>query len=204
MRVLRFFINIDKEEEWLNAMARKGWRLVKKSFAYTFRKVEPEEAVIRIDYRSFRRRDDYADYLALFRDCGWEHIAGTRSSGAHYFRKETHAGGDDIFSDAGSKAGRYKRMSHMWLSLACCFLPIFAALLTTDAIDASALLNPKMLYYTPGLWERSGGAFWSGFLFETPFALLRGVLWLWLPVMIVLYAMFAAKANKLYRSAELD
>jgi hypothetical protein len=54
----------------------------------------------------------------------------------------------------------------MWITLASSFIPIFAVLISTDSIDAGALLNPKLLYYTPGLWEETGAAFWGAFLFE--------------------------------------
>lgn len=202
MKKMKFFTNFDHEEQWLNEMARKGHVLVGKSMTYEFAASHPEEANYRIDYRSFKSRQDFEDYKALFEDSGWMHVAGTKSSGTQYFRQIGTAGNGDIFSDVDSKAARYKRISEMWLQLACCFIPLFAVLISTDVIDVTAFVQPKLLYYTPGLWDMSGGAFWRAFLFETPFAFFRGFIWLVIPAMILVYAIFAYKAKKQYEKTQ--
>ncbi|MED5020411.1 DUF2812 domain-containing protein [Paenibacillus chibensis] len=202
MKKMKFFTNFDHEEQWLNEMARQGYVLVGKSIAYEFVHSQPEETNFRIDYRSFTSRRDFEDYKALFEDSGWIHVAGTKSSGSQYFKRTGAQGSEDIFSDVDSKAARYKRISDMWLSLACCFIPLFAVLISTDAIDVTAFIKPKLLYYTPGLWDMSGGHFWRAFLFETPFAFLRGFTWLLIPAMILIYAIFAYKAKKQYEKTQ--
>lgn len=200
MRKFKFFTNFDAEEKWLNDMARQGLRLTRKTMlGYEFEPGKPDQATIKIDYRPFKKREDFEDYRALFEDSGWEHIAGTKSSGYQYFRKANRQGSEEIFSDVDSKAGRYKRLSDMWATLAMTFVPILAALISTGAIDAGVLLDPQSLYYTPGLWELQGADFWRAFLFETPFALFRGLTWLVLPVMTVLYLYFAFQANLWYK-----
>ncbi|MCR8630357.1 DUF2812 domain-containing protein [Paenibacillus radicis (ex Xue et al. 2023)] len=204
MKKYKFFINFEKEEQWLNEMAQQGYRFTKKTTGYEFQPGKPDNAVIKMDYRTFKKQEDFEDYCALFEDCGWKHITGSKSSGYQYFRKIHENGDDDIFSDADSKAGRYKRISEMWSTLATTFIPIFVVLISTDSIDKAAFLNPKLLYYTPGLWEETGAAFWKAFLFETPFALFRGFLWLLIPIMIVLYLIFAFKANKQYSKIQAD
>jgi hypothetical protein len=60
------------------------------------------------------------------------------------------------------------------------------------------------LYYTPGLWEQTGAVFWRSLIFETPFAFFRGFFWLLLPIMIVLYLIFAFKANKQFKKTQED
>ncbi|NOU91791.1 DUF2812 domain-containing protein [Paenibacillus sp. LMG 31456] len=204
MRKFKFFTNFDKEEKWLNEMAKQGYQFKKKSIGYEFQPSKPENAAIKIDYRTFKKKADFEDYCALFEDSGWKHITGTKSSGYQYFQKADENGSEDIFSDVDSKAVRYKRLSEMWSSLATSFIPIFVVLISTDSIDAAALLNPKLLYYTPGLWEKTGEAFWRSFLFETPFAFFRGFFWMLLPIMIVLYLIFAFKANKQYKQTQED
>jgi len=200
MRKFKIFINLDKEETWLNEMAGSGYELISASNGfYAFRSGQPDQANIRIDYRVFTYRDSFEDYVALFEDSGWKHIAGTKRSGHQYFKRIAEDGGEDIFSDKDSKSSRYRRMSQMWLSLAASFFPILVALMMTGAIDASALLNPKDLYYTQGLWEKTGSDFWSAFLFETPFALFRGILWLLIPSAIVFYLVCSIKAGREYR-----
>jgi hypothetical protein len=202
MRQIKFFIGFEKEEQWLNEMAKRGFALVGKSVGYAFERAEPEDAVIKIDFRQFKSRADFEDYLALFEDSGWKHVAGSKSSGSQYFRKVDETVSDDIFSDADSRAGRYQRLSRMWFSLACCYIPIFVAMVSTGLVDAAAFTHPKALYYTPGLWEKTGVSFWQAFLFETPFALGRGFAWLLFPLLIGLYFIFSALAKSRYRQAK--
>jgi len=202
MKKFRIYVDLEKEEKWLNEMANKGWEFHGKCVNYEFREYSPDDpAYIKMDYRSFKSNDDFQNYIALFKDSGWEHIAGTKTSGKQYFKRTEVTAGDDIFSDVSSKAERYKKMSNMWLSLAVCYIPIFIALVLTKAININALLDPKLLYYTPGLWQKTGEVFWRAFLFETPFAMMRGYIWLLFPCLIILYVVFAVKAQKYYRKA---
>lgn len=198
MRKFKFFINYDKEEKWLNDMAKKGYELETASFGYKFSFTKPENTKIRIDYRIFKNKEDFMDYSALFEDSGWKHISGNKSCGAQYFKKIDENGDEDIFSDDMSKAARYKRLSDMWIGLAVVYLPISIAFASQKSIDIKSILNPKLLYYTPGLWEMSGISFWRRFLFETPFAAGRGLLWLVIPIALVLYICFSVKAKMLY------
>lgn len=201
MKKYKCFIDYNKEEKWLNEMAQQGYELDSASFGYNFHNIKPENQIIRIDYRVFKNQKDFIDYCTLFEDSGWRHIAGTKYSGAQYFKKIKEDSEDDIFSDVVSKAGRYKRVSNMWLTMAICYLPIIIVLLTQGNIDYNAITHPKLLYYTPGLWEMTGSKFWAHFLFETPFALGRGFSWLALLLFIILYFSFAIKAELLYNKA---
>ena len=203
MRKFRFYINFEKEEKWLNEMAKQGLELSGKSFAYKFNKIMPNDITIKIDYRTFKKTSDFEDYLTLFRDSGWEHIAGSKASGAHYFKKVNESEDADIFSDVTSKALRYKRLSNMWITTAISYIPIFIALVLTGTIDVAAFLNPKLLYYTPGLWDMTGVYFWRAFLIETPFVIMRGFLWSFFLILIILFIIFAIKAEKQYRKTNL-
>lgn len=194
MKKFRFFLRLDKEEKWLERMAGDGWMLSGKSMLYHFCKAVPENRTIRIDYREMKSAKDFSDYCALFEDSGWRHIAGTRHSGMQYFLKMNDDGAGDIFSDTISRAGRYKRLSHMWLSGAIVFLPLI------PVSNFDIMFSPKEWYYTPGLWELEGVSFWQSFLFETPFALMRGIGCL-LPIAgALIYIGFAIKLRALYRS----
>lgn len=66
----------------------------------------------------------------------------------------------------------------MWISIIIAYTLIFLISCINGTIDISSILNPKQWYYTPGLWEKEGSDFWRAFLFETPFALGRGIWWL--------------------------
>lgn len=199
MRKFKFFIDFDKEEKWLEKMAQQGWQLENRTVGYQFRQTQPEDTVIRIDYRKFKTQEDFVDYCTLFEDSGWKHLAGSKNSVSQYFKKMHKDSEEDIFSDRQSNAAKYKRLSEMFVQLAICYLPLFAALISTDVIHSAAFFNPKLLYLTQGLWEMSGIDFWKAFLFETPFALFRLILWLFLPIMIVLSLVFASKAQRLFK-----
>ncbi len=200
MKKLKFFLRFEKEEKWLEHMANQGWMLCRKSFFYYFQKIIPETKINRIDYRTFGCAQDFSDYCALFEDSGWKHVAGTKSSGAQYLLKASEDGTEDIFSDTLSRAGRYNRLANMWLYCAIIFIPILLTLEPGGWINLDTTLMPKEWYLTPGLWELKGISFWWAFLFETPFALMRGIGWM-IPIIAVLICIgFTIKSKLLYRS----
>lgn len=204
MKKFKFFLRFDKEERWLEKMAGQGWALSGKSVFYEFQKSSPENQTIRIDFKGAKSEEDFIDYCTLFEDSGWKHIAGTKSSGTQYFRKIDENSTEDIFSDTLSRAGRYKRLADMWLFCAIIFIPLLLSMKTGGWINTDALLAPKEWYLTPGLWKLNGISFLWAFLFETPFALMRGIGWL-IPIIAILVCIgFAIKSRLLYRSAAIQ
>jgi hypothetical protein len=67
-----------------------------------------------------------------------------------------------------------------------------------NTVNIGAIINPRELYFTPGLWDKQGAAFLGSFLFETPFALMRGIAGLFIPVTIGMFFVCSYKANRLY------
>lgn len=197
----KLFFDFAKEEDWLSKMSEKGYALISaNNFAkYTFQEIEPRKYNYKIDYRIFKNSNDLLDYCALFEDSGWKHLWGTKNSGSQYFVRINDNASNDIFSDLSSKAGRYRRLYCMWLSLLASFFPIFIAIFMTNHYKATAFTNPKMLYYTPGLWDMSGFKFWRAFLFETPFAIGRGFIWLFFLVLLIFCFIAFMKSFLLYR-----
>ena len=198
MRLLRWFNNFDKEERWLNKMAAQGYHLSHKtSFGtYVFDEGHPYEQNYRIDFRQFSNMGDYQDYINLFADSGWRLIYGDRREGTQYFVPYPDADTEDIFSDALSKAGRYNRISQQYIVFAVPFLALFVIFYTSGYYT-----DLGFEYLTPGLWEKTGFSFVRAFLFETPFVIMRGSLYL-LPVICVgVYLYFAVKAKLKYREA---
>lgn len=200
MKKYKFFLDYEKEEKWLNSLAKQGqiFTGVNAFGRYSFMKDKPADFNYRLDYRIFNRQSDFMDYCMIFEDSGWKHIAGSKYSGTQYFVKMNKNAGNDIFSDNNSKAGRYKRLSHMWLSLFAVYLPLSVAQIGTGNFKISAIMDPSQLYYTPGLWEMSGARFWCAFLFETPFAMGRGFSWLLFPFILIVYLYFAYRSHRLY------
>ena len=203
MKKYRFYLDLENEEKWLTEMAKQGLGLSRKTvFGYEFRQIPPQDTVIRIDYRNFNTPADFENYRMLFKDSGWEHIAGTKSSGIQYFQRISKKGDAEIFSDTTSKAARYRRLSSLWLSLALAYVPLLISLIYSGIVDPSAFLNPKLLYYTPGLWDMTGQSFLNAFLFETPFAIIRGLSWFIFPASICLCIASIVKLEMLYHRSK--
>ena len=179
IRKYRSFVQFEKEEAWLATMAQSGYWFTGRTIwgGYTFQEEAPQDIRYRIDYRTFKKKADFFEYVQLFFDSGWRHVYGTPSSGAQYFIPEKPTADADIFYDYASKAGRYRRYSETWFWLLVLYTILFISFCLSGAIDFSAILHPQQLYYTPGLWQMSGFDFWRAFLFETPFALVRGFSW---------------------------
>jgi hypothetical protein len=195
----KLFLDYSKEEKWLNEMARNGYQLDKVTVGYHFKPSEPEDTCIRVDLRFFRNQADYINYITMFEDSGWKHIAGTRNTGVQYFKRLSAASDEDIFSDPESRAQRYIRSSRLWVYFAIFVLLGMAVMLSTGSVDLHALINPRLFYLTPGLWEKTGDSFWKAFWFETPFALFRLAMIYFYPVSIVTFLIIAVKTRLLYK-----
>jgi hypothetical protein len=98
-----------KEELWLEEMARSGWHFNSGPLPwYTFAHGEPANVRYRLDYRNDTKGMD--EYLALFRDAGWERIQ--QYSGWQYFRT-SNPDAPEIYTDDDSKIGKYQRLMRM-------------------------------------------------------------------------------------------
>ena len=56
MYKFRFFIDFEKEEQWLETMASDGYHLKNTFIGYQFQRGKPEAATIKIDFRKFRNK----------------------------------------------------------------------------------------------------------------------------------------------------
>ncbi|HEN5870703.1 TPA: DUF2812 domain-containing protein, partial [Streptococcus agalactiae] len=170
-----FFKSTEKEEEWIDKVQKSGYTFTGinsflPAFYYFKRDKEKDKMSIKMDFKKYISKDDYANYITLFEDSGWKHISGSRWGGLHYFQKIKPETSSEIFSDQESKSAMamsyYKyTCEHAFFSLFYFFL-----LIRTTSIT---IFDPKSWYLTQGLWEMQGKIFWLAFLFETPFALLR-------------------------------
>jgi Protein of unknown function (DUF2812) len=201
MKKLRFFFDFDKEENWLQKMAAKGWQLESVFLTYTFRKTTPDTPLIRMDYHAFYSQSRYQDYLTLFEDSGWKHIAGYKSMGMQYFMRIRDDASEDIFSDTASKAGRYKRVSEMWLSLFVCYIVIFSSFISNSSLMTMLhyIFHPETAFLTPGLWSLTGSDFWSAFFKELPFAFPRIIFPLFFILFVAFYGICAVAFLFQYR-----
>lgn len=162
MKKYKFFFDIEKLEDWLNAQLQKGYRCTQANFmgVFSFEKVS-EDYIIRLDYREWMSKEKFVEYKLIHEDFGWEHLKGSRFGSIQCWQKKS-GNQDEIFSDRQSKAQYYKRLMTYSLPFALLFLII--------GID---ILVKGNVYMTEGLWDMNGSLFWKALVFETPFALLR-------------------------------
>ncbi|TDB50098.1 DUF2812 domain-containing protein [Bacillus sp. CBEL-1] len=172
MKKFKLFIDVEKEEEWLNKMIRKGWLCERVGMfgSYRFIKSSAVNYVIRLDHQTFKNKADFLSYKTLYEDYGWKHIAGTKMSHTQYWMGEPD-GDTELFSDRSSQISYYKRLMN-YNGFFMIFILFFIMLFYSDK-NFEAIWNPKAAYYTQGLWEMENPQFILGFLFETPFALMR-------------------------------
>jgi len=201
MKVLKIYLNNLKEETWIKEMSKKGWLIDNIGLFYTFKEIDKKEHNLEMDYRTFSSSDEFDAYITLYEDFGWKHIAGNKSSGSQYFLHNSLDSQEGLFSDKVSQEFRIKRIRKRLREMLTIALVFFIITLSQKNITIDALLNPKSLYSTPGLWGMSGNDFWSAFLLETPFALFRGVLIYALPLMILIYIIFSYKVQVDYNKS---
>jgi hypothetical protein len=197
MRKLKVFWDFEKEEQYLDEMAAQGHILKNYSSlgVYHFIDGQPQQLNYKIDYRTFSTRAEFENYVALFEDAGWRHVCGTKWNGSQYFLPASEQAGTDIFSDRASAAERYKSLYEMCITS----IAIFVCYLVTSFLNLHGHLA-QLGFLTPGLWERSGAAFWEGFFFELPFVILRIGFPVFFIVMSVLYGYWGVRAHQAYRA----
>jgi hypothetical protein len=104
----------DREERWLEEMARQGWHLVEGGIRFVFRKGAPEAIRYRLDYRR-RFPDGKGEYFAMFRDAGWEYVCGFVHW--HYFRSPASANAPEIYTDVESRVDMYRQLQRVLLAV---------------------------------------------------------------------------------------
>jgi hypothetical protein len=97
----------EKEEAWLEAMAREGWHLREVGvLRYTFERGAPQEWVYRLDFRTSR---ETPEYIAFVEGAGWEYIG--KMSSWLYFRAPVSADAPaELYTDAEGKISKYQRI----------------------------------------------------------------------------------------------
>lgn len=194
----KIFFNIDKEEQWLNAMLDSGWACTNiNSFGiYTFKRTNTEQ-VIRIDFQQDLRKEARENYVQLHKDFGWQAIKGKSNDGTYYWVKDKD-GHDELFSDNDSQIAKYKGlMKHASFGA----ILSFAFLMVIYSSNNYPLFfDLKGVYFTPGLWDEEGLSFLFAFLFETPFALMRFIIpWLFIATSVLYIFTFMRYRKEIQR-----
>lgn len=193
MKKFKIFVEFEKEEKYLNDMAKKGYRLKKYSAFgfYHFIEDEPRDLNYHVDYRRFNKKVEFENYKSMFEDAGWQHVYGTRYSYNQYFLPKEGNKDDHIFSTIESKAERYERAFNAFIVVSIMSFLYFFISFKLDYFSTFGFL-------TPGLWDMEGIDFWKAFLFELPFMLIRTVPLLLLSFLSIIYGVWAYKSRKLY------
>jgi len=103
------FADMEKEEEWLNDMAEKGFNFLDNVFIrYTFTEGDPNEYVYRIELLENGPNHPLSrQYIKFLADTGVECVS--TSGRWAYFRKKAADGPFDLYSDIDAKIKHYKR-----------------------------------------------------------------------------------------------
>ncbi|WP_026858703.1 DUF2812 domain-containing protein [Jeotgalicoccus psychrophilus] len=196
MNKYKFFIDPLKEEQWINQMQKKSYRLtdISLDFIYKFEKTA-EDYVTQVDYQEYMNKSRYEEYISIHEEFGWEHIRGGRFGSMTQVWSKIPDGNDELFSDRESKINYYKRYMEMTSTFAILFL-VYSMLFLPD--------GPGMIFLTPGLWEMQGMEFWRAFLFELPFALMRTLPAILFPIVTVMFFVAYYRMNKAKKELELE
>lgn len=107
--------DFDKEEEWLEEMARNGWTLDGVGFCtYHFIKTEQGEYSVRLQYLPIA--EENGDYTSLLQESGAERVG--RMVQWVYYRKKTADGPFQLFSDLDSRITHLDKISKLMLIIA--------------------------------------------------------------------------------------
>lgn len=218
MRKYHFpFIDLDREEIWINRYIRQGWRLQDVNlFIYEFvpketrtrlkeNEVPPDENafLIRCDVHKFDTDPDFENYRTMFLDAGWKHISGYKEDNVQYFERISPYASEELFSDTVSKSDRYLRLAKYWSCMLIPQLAVFFASIPLMRDSVRNLFHLRELFYSPGLWELTGFSFWSAFLHETLYAMLFSGLLVFPYILlnslfVIVDAVCAARSYQLY------
>ncbi|WP_143462550.1 DUF2812 domain-containing protein [Levilactobacillus enshiensis] len=178
MKKFRVFLDLNREEDWINAVQATGYRLTRVNSYFHYYTFQPLVATdqfnpyTRLDFRDkWMSRRNYQNYRQFFSDSGWRLIAGGRHGGIQYFQQKAATSDRDIFSDEHSKLSCRQRSSRY--SALCGVLFLLYVFYILKMMSNVNIFDVKSWYLTPGLWQMQGDLLWKAILFETPFALLR-------------------------------
>ena len=99
---INWFVDFDKEEKWLNKMARKGLAFRKvHGFFYCFGHCKPGEFIYQIDFDEKKSKNGVGDYVAFRSSCGDQLVDQQKSK--IYWRRETASGPFEAENNVAAK-----------------------------------------------------------------------------------------------------
>ncbi|KAI7252309.1 hypothetical protein KC345_g11497 [Hortaea werneckii] len=150
--VRKYFVDFEKEEQWLNDMSAQGLALTEYSWArYVFEESDPGEYIYRLELlEDDPKRPKSAQYLQFMEETGAERVPAGKKSRSNrlyssqrwvIFRRKASEGAFTIYSDMDSKIKHYQRIHRLWISLA-----IMELIIGIFNVMLIALNNPAYIY----------------------------------------------------------
>ncbi|GGE71919.1 DUF2812 domain-containing protein [Priestia taiwanensis] len=142
-KINKKFNSFTEEEQWLQHMLNEGWVL--KGYhpeklqpcTYYFDSIQYEEQknrTYKIDYRVFRKEDDFLEYKSIFEDTGWTLLSIDKLYAKHIFYTNQPDANCTIFSDVESYKGREKRKMASARNMVLVSASFFIVSLFTDIL----------------------------------------------------------------------
>lgn len=115
--VYKPYWNYEKEEAWLNQMARDGWALSDYSwFKYIFEPCEKGEYVYYIDLlEKHHNAPESCDFIDMVEETGIKHVASYMRW--VYFCKKADGKPFELYTDLDSKIRQLQRINRFWTVL---------------------------------------------------------------------------------------
>ena len=134
--IRKAYCNYENEERWLNNMAAKGLALTDYSWCrYVFEDAPKGEYIYRLELLEHTvTHPESQSYIAFLNETGVEFVASYMRW--VYFRKKASDGPFDLYSDIDSKITHYRRVSALWLVLACGELLIGSSNVIVGTLDS--------------------------------------------------------------------
>lgn len=109
----RFYLDYEKEENWVNDMAKNGWHLMKFAFGkFTFQKGDPGAFVYRNECILGMSSKERKDYLELLKASGVTIVH--EFGGWIYMKKAVTDGSFELYTDTKSKMAYYTRILNIF------------------------------------------------------------------------------------------
>jgi len=148
----RLFIDYEKEEKWLNAMAAKGLALISYGLFnwYIFEECQPGEYIYRIELLENRARSlESLQYIRFMEGQGVECV-DTYLNWV-YFRKRTASGPFEIYSDLDARLKHCQRVSRLYLTFG--FLELCLGCSQIGMFHSSLENGSKMWIFSVVVWS---------------------------------------------------
>lgn len=115
----RFYVDYEKEEQWVNEMSQEGWHLERfMVIRYSFVKGEPGTYIYRNELLNGLTSGEKNNYLDFLKGSGIEVVH--KFGGWAYFRKKASDGPFEIYTDTASKISYYNRILNLFTLLLLC------------------------------------------------------------------------------------